>query len=285
MDNVICILSTNMRFLDTMLKNMENPELYYFVVINEVRCGDKREQIRNLLEKYEVKQYEIHSSLDLCKKYVSQLELSYNGLQFFKSHKYGAQLLMLPFVLEKHKKVLFIDDDVLLLKGFENLFKIEGISFSKGWGSSALNTTLEKHMQYNRKMNQLAGSFEEFDKHYLYCGNMLWDSEDMDLGLYLKMLRYFYNCEAFQKAWFTWMNGGPKNRGFMLTMYFIVAYCARHFKGEIDWELGRYITYNVYEGKSKKSKVTKPCKPILHYYVRNKETVLDMLIDAGYIQK
>lgn len=145
--NAVLVLANNMDWFKLMVANFPTSiNDFKLIVVNEVRIGDKTEEIERILKRSIVQNYEVILSSTINQKFkedvinnefVNDYTMSMNILSLWYVYKY----------MPKVEKILLLDDDVIIREGFEKIFESE------------------KHAFYH---NRLSAGIVEFDK---YSGN------------------------------------------------------------------------------------------------------------------
>ena len=121
MNNCIAVLDNNLKFLKILLDNLSSCDMTNITIciVNEVRIGNKLNDIEKLISQYHYNIKLISSEDIICQFKKDVIENS-----FVDEYTMSMNILMLWYLMKYYNfdKILFIDDDVVLLNGFEEVF-------------------------------------------------------------------------------------------------------------------------------------------------------------------
>lgn len=285
----ICILANNPLYLDCMLRNFPDIDQARFIVVNETRYRSCLLDLRDVLSKYKCN-YELLSSKQVCKFVYEclkkeKLELTSEGLKFFKEYRMGMKVLLPYYIMCNYKcKVFFCDDDCIFLSGWQNLFNFD----HPVWHKSTFVNNYKEGSEYTNYFLWLSKHDAEYwTKNYIANGHYLLRTGWISRTKLLQMIKSFFNSAIVQHYWQRYIDGKEIGRGWFLDMEFTNAF-AKALLPKIDFslskmhlcELGQWV--NKPERKCNIKKFDKRAV-LVHYCMRDKEKYINMAISNGYI--
>lgn len=183
----LAILANNLFFVDYLLRFF--PKKYQdidILFVNEVRVGDRREQLRMLTKKYDnpnFKNIRIISSIEVLKWFIKKAGFKN---KFLLRYLIGMNIMAEPYLLQEYDKVLYCDDDVIILN--DNLLELFEYDFVF---SSHIFNRFEKESETFREFNRIFESnftVEEYDSHIINSGVRIY-SKSPD---YIRWLTNFF---------------------------------------------------------------------------------------------
>jgi hypothetical protein len=202
-----------------MLKNMPEQTNSDLVIINESRIGDLVPDIRRCLEKHNKKAL-VFGSAKVNDYILHTLNLTDAGKSFVESYTMGMNVNTQYFLLSHPKgiydKILFLDDDVIINKDLDTIFKNYKYAFAKMLlGYKILNSEYDKAL-----LNYYGSGLAAWRSRHINSGQRLYHKEVVPV--YKWMLELFYNEKEFQEAWFKNRDGikGFKTKSFFIDQNF-----------------------------------------------------------------
>ena len=281
----ICILANNVEYLDVLLRNFPGIEKANFIVVNEVRYKPCYNELKEVLDKYGV-QYDLIRSSTVCKFVYdrirfSGLQLTEQGMQFFKSYRMGMKVLLPYYVLMRCQgKVWLCDDDCIFLQGWETLFECDVPNLHK----APFVNYFRPGQDYTDFFLKLAECDDEtWKRNYVLNGHFMMSRKWYELDDMLDMIVEFFNSEVCQLWWEKYLSGKNTGRGWFLDMNWFNALHIRLLKKK-ELSLGR-ICELAWIGKGEKKQIRKPGKKkvFIHYAIREKQAFLDLAIKEKII--
>lgn len=122
---IVCVLVNNMVYFESMLKNMpKQSDKILFVFVNEQRLLDRTDKITDIANKY-ISNFKVIGSEKVNDFCLKNLKLSEQGQHFLNAYKMGMNILPQYYLFKKTncKKILFLDDDILITSDLINIFE------------------------------------------------------------------------------------------------------------------------------------------------------------------
>jgi hypothetical protein len=122
---IVCVLVNNMVYFESMLKNMpKQSDKILFVFVNEQRLLDRTDKITDIANKY-ISNFKVIGSEKVNDFCLKNLKLSEQGQHFLNVYKMGMNILPQYYLFKKTncKKILFLDDDILITSDLINIFE------------------------------------------------------------------------------------------------------------------------------------------------------------------
>lgn len=122
---IVCVLVNNMVYFESMLKNMpKQSDKILFVFVNEQRLLDRTDKIADIANKY-ISNFKVIGSEKVNDFCLKNLKLSEQGQHFLNAYKMGMNILPQYYLFKKTncKKILFLDDDILITSDLINIFE------------------------------------------------------------------------------------------------------------------------------------------------------------------
>ncbi len=251
----LVILANNLLLVDGFLKLFpkENQNIDIFLV-NEVRIGDKRDHLKQLVNKYEninFKNLYIMSSNKIIKWFKNETEINN---RFLKIYVMGMNILIPPFFNRFYDKILFCDDDVIILNNdLLSLFNsYDFLARSCGWNGLSANNHLfiefNNVFESNFDINEYNKTINNGVRIYSYIDD------------YIKWLCNFYLSDKLYNVYIRSIY--PRGRGFFYDYI---------FENFIRLKLGDKYKINdefCWMGRSKNMVVSSrfKFKPIIYHY-------------------
>ena len=230
MKKAIAVLENNLGFLQILLDNLQEHEMkdITLILVNETRVTDLSIKINSIVSNYNFN-YIILTSDEINEKF--KLDVIDNN--FVNTYTMSMNILMLWYI---HKyldfdKVLFIDDDVVLLPNFSSLFDLNthGFYYHR---LCAGNTDFYTHPA--RVQDIFLEWFKIFDINfsedfwkfyltkYINTGQFLILKNDFNIKEYELKLKLFFNSEIIENDW---NHGKVHTSGFLdekfISLFFI----------------------------------------------------------------
>jgi len=192
----LAILANNLFLVDYFLRFF--PKEYFGIdifLVNEARIGDKREQLKMLAKKYDnpnFKNIKVISMIEIIKWFIKETGIKN---KFLYRYLMSGLIMVQPYLLQEYNKILFCDDDVIILNNnllelfehdflflihcfnrfgkeneiFEEYNKIFESNFTiKEYNSNIINEGVRVHSREPNYMDWLANFFQSsflYDKY------------------------------------------------------------------------------------------------------------------------
>lgn len=288
--NVILVLANNMEWFKLMVANFPaSINNFKLIVVNEVRIGDKTEEIERILEHSIIHDYEIISSNIINQKFkedvidnsfVDDYTMSMNILSLWYVYKYILSI----------KKILLLDDDVILREGFDKVFESDKHLFYH-------TALVDLHHDYYRLSANARSIFnewfrifkidfsldwwqKEYIKKYANSGQRLIIMKNFDVIRYERCLKEFFKSEIFYRAW--------TNRNTYCSWYFDERFENFFFFDNLNHDLKKTYNYLLVcrnPQKMNENHFGRISRSTLFHNATNshKRELYDMLIERGII--
>ena len=221
--NYIAVLSNNMDFLETMLKNMtDKVKSIPIVVFNETRIGNHVADIEALLEKHGVAKSKVVDSKDVCEEFSKLLDDD----NFLWCYPMGMNMLFLWYMrkhLKKFDNILYVDDDVILVDDLDSVFSLGKTSFFKADGLMKMAVKRDNYIGLTQHMIDISGkdvSVDEFASMYTSTGDFVVSVNDFDFELYEELLVKFFESDVVAH----YFSRAKTARGFHTDEMFMTSY-------------------------------------------------------------
>ena len=211
MKNAILVLANNMEYFNLMVRNIpDSIKDFDFIVVNEIRIGDKTDKIKKILEGSKISRFRVFTSDEINDKFkkevidndfVDDYSMSMNIIPLWFVYKYNSKI----------GKILLLDDDVILRDGFEKVFESDHHLFKSNRLSAGL---AEFHKQSQNAIDIYEEWFRifqikfsddwwknEYLKKYANSGQRLIVRSMFDLDQYEKKLKEFFESDLFHRFW------------------------------------------------------------------------------------
>jgi hypothetical protein len=221
MKRALAFLVNNTFYYETMLRNMpKQSKGIKFLIVNEIRIGDKTEEIKRISKKYGI-DAEVYGSREVTEICCKFLKLTPSGKAFIRSYTMGMNILFQFFVLRflSYDKVFFMDDDVVLNADMGPIMDKFEYAFMKLYFSYDF-TDKEDESNYDSEFKRVARvkNNKEWKAIHISGGQRIYSWDLSFLELYRNMLEWFYNNEAFSEAW---ENGKAGIRGYKQKCFYL----------------------------------------------------------------
>lgn len=211
--NGILVLANNLNYFRFFVKNYPSEiknDNYKLFVVNEVKIGNKLEELNNILENSDITNYVILSSETIYDKFKED----YLSNNFVDEYTMGMNILSLWYVkkyFEDVKKLLWLDDDVILNKNISKVFESDthlfktnrlsaGSPIFESQSKNSKNIYNEWFRIFNIKFSQ-DWWINEYIKKYSNSGQFLVNLDKLDIKNYESKLCDFYRSDIFYTAW------------------------------------------------------------------------------------
>lgn len=241
--NYIAVLSNNMEFLETMLKNMtDKVKSIPIVVFNETRIGDHVADIEALLAKHGMAKSKVVDSKDVCEEFSKLLDND----SFLWCYPMGMNMLFLWYMwkhLKEFDNILYVDDDVILVDDLDSVFSLGKTSFFKADGLMKMAVKRDSYIGLTQHMIDISGkdvSVDEFASMYTSTGDFVVSVNDFDFELYEELLVKFFESDVVAHYF-----GRAKTvRGFHTDEMFMTSYVVASglFDGDFSKHASHIIT-------------------------------------------
>ena len=291
MKNAICVLANNIEYFNLFIQNYPK-ELktsdFTLIVVNETRIGDKTEDIKRILAESDIPNYKVFTSRKICDEFKKKIIDN----EFVEDYTMSMNILSLWFIKRHNrtiKKVLLLDDDVILRSGIAKLFETDhhlfksnrlsaGMAEFEDQSRNAKNIYYEWFRIFNVKFSQEWWK-EKYLKKYANSGQRLIVLDKLDLSRYEEKLKKFFESEIFFAAWC--------ERNTHVSWYFDERFETFFFFDDLNNDL-KDCTYLVL---SKREKLTDAsirkmlCSSIIHNATNShKRSVYNFMIENGVIE-
>ena len=244
--NAIVILTHNLYFTETVLKNMPKQKGIDIIFVNDVRVKNCITGLNKLIYKYNLQRNaRIFSSIVINRYIKSVLELTEDGISYLEMYTMGmninAQYYILAHPRSPYKKAIFLDEDVLINKDLSEIFEKEEFSFL----GSIMNTG---HIYCS---DERSVAWKDFAKcecktwvdSYINGGQRIYTGTDKFKRMYKKLLEEFYNNEVFYACFKRWKETGKnKSYAFFQDQNFETSFIIRSGLGNYNMkEYCRYV--------------------------------------------
>ena len=287
-EKAVLVLANNMNFFKLMVDNLpDSIDDFTFIVVNETRIGDKTSEIRSILENSKCKDYKVFTSDLINQKFKAEVIDN----EFVEEYGMSMNILSLWFVFKYNKnikKILLLDDDVILREGFEDLFKTNHHLFK-------YNRLSAGPSEFSNQSSNAIAVYEEwfkiFDiefsddwwsnvyiKRYANSGQRLIVRKSFDLERYERQLKKFFESEVFLEFW--------RNRRTHCSWFFDERFETFFFLNELNDDLNK-STYLILTRPEKMNdgciKKMKKSSIIHNATNSHKNKVYNLMIEKGVI--
>ena len=291
-ENLVLILENNENWAKRTAANLPKKikDTTSFLFIIEDRIGTKKSLITKNFKKS--LDYEIITSTDIIKLWNEKHKSS----EFMSEDTLSSNILGLWYVknfCKSVKKVLMLDDDVILKDNFEDVFDYDYCLFYKSAFPNEMPkdyTTASKNLTtyWNEFFKTLEWKYDSTEwqhvfKNYVCTGTRMIVLDKIDFDYYNRCLENFYNSEVFRTVW----NNRDKHRGrawFMTEIFENVVW--RHI---LNNELGKkklcYTYFAKADKTSEKALKLSSNRPILHIACgKGKSALYDKMLNLELIK-
>lgn len=288
--NAILVLANNMDLFKLMVANFpESIRKVKLIIVNEIRIGDKTEEINYILKHSIAQNYKIIPSSIINQKFkedvidnsfVDDYTMSMNILSLWYVSKYMSSI----------KKILLLDDDVILREGFDKVFESDKHLFYHtalvGLYPDYYRLSANARSIFNEWFRIFKINFsldwwqKKYIKKYINGGQYLIIMKNFDAVRYEHCLKEFFKSKIFYYAW--------TNRNTYCSWYFDERFENFFFFDDLNHDLRYKYNYLLIcrnPQKINENGFKNIAKSALFHNATNshKKELYDMLIERGII--
>lgn len=254
---IVCVLVNNMVYFESMLKNMsKQSDKILFVFVNEQRLLDRINKITDIANKY-ISNFKVIGSEKVNDFCLKNLKLSEQGQHYLNVYKMGMNILPQYYLFKKTncKKILFLDDDVLITSDLINIFEninccsfvrdgMTGFSVKKDKKGNKIYYSNDVQSElinlWNNKNPIPQDILSRYVDNYFNSGTRIYVMNNSLLESYKNLLEKFFENKLLCFYFENWCKfNTDKTKGFFQDQNFENSFVCEN--DLYNFELGKYV--------------------------------------------